>query len=163
MFKGRKRDMVILRKLILALSIVGMAVGSGYSLPIEPDETNKVVLNIDGFKSSKGQAIISVHDNEETFLDIATALKSWTQPIKDTKMRVVIDSLLPGEYAISVIHDEDKDGKLKQWFFVGPPKEGVGISQNQPGIPKFDKSKFVLTDEDLEFDIKIKYIGKKGK
>jgi uncharacterized protein (DUF2141 family) len=38
------------------------------------------------------------------------------------------DAVTPGDYAISVFHDENSNGKLDR-NFMGMPKEGVGIKR----------------------------------
>ena len=48
-----------------------------------------------------------------------------------------------GSYAASIQHDEDGDGKLKT-NFIGIPKEGVGISNNPGGIPRWAKSQVAV-------------------
>jgi len=64
-----------------------------------------------------------------------------------------------GTYAISVLHDEDCDGKMKR-NFVGLPSEGYGISQN-PRIrfkaPSFDDAMFTFKSDSSKVTITMKY------
>lgn len=54
---------------------------------------------------------------------------------------------LPAYVAISVLHDEDNDGKMKT-NFIGIPKEGWAVSNNAKsqkfGPPLFEDSKFEI-------------------
>ena len=50
----------------------------------------------------------------------------------------------PGDYAVSVFHDENSNGKLDR-NFMGMPKEGVGKSNDAAGHfgpPKYDDARF---------------------
>ncbi len=122
----------------------------------------KITVQIQGFKGQEGQAIISVYKDSDSFLELDEALKTIKRPITGPKMTVVVEGLSPGAYAIGVLHDEDKNGKLKQWLGFGPPKEGVGMSKNPDGFPKFDKSKFQLGDKDMSMSIQVRYLGRGG-
>lgn len=57
------------------------------------------------------------------------------------------EKLALGTYAISVMHDEDDDGKMRTGVF-GIPREGWGASNDAPagtfGPPSFDDAKFEL-------------------
>jgi len=60
-------------------------------------------------------------------------------------IEVTIENIPPGEYAISIFHDENDNGKLDT-NFIGIPKEPYGFSNN-PVIklrpPTFMEAKFV--------------------
>jgi len=122
----------------------------------------KITLEVDGFKSKEGQTVISVYNNDDSFLEMEEAIKTMKMPISGNKMTIVVEGLPAGTYAIGVLHDEDKNGKLKQWLGFGPPKEGVGMSRNPDGFPKFDKCKFKLEAADMKLPIKVKYLGSGG-
>ena len=122
----------------------------------------KITLEVDGFKSKDGQAVVSVYNSDDSFLEMDDAFKTMKMPIPGAKMTIVVDNLPAGTYAISVLHDEDKNGKLKQWLGFGPPKEGVGMTRNPDGFPKFDKCKFKLEAGDVKMPIKVRYLGSGG-
>lgn len=122
----------------------------------------KITLAIEGFKSNEGQAVISVYNSDDSFLEMDEAVKTIKRPIAGKTMTVVVEGLAAGTYAIGVLHDEDKNGKLKQWLGFGPPKEGVGMSRNPDGFPKFDKCKFKLEAKDQTLPIKVRYLGSGG-
>ena len=122
----------------------------------------KITLNIEGFRNTTGQAVVSVYKDSDSFLEMDEAVKTIKKPISGEKMSIVVEGLPQGTYAIGVLHDEDKNGKLAQWLGFGPPKEGVGMSKNPDGFPKFDKSKFPLGGGDMALQIKVRYLGSKG-
>ena len=64
-----------------------------------------------------------------------------------------------GRYAISVLHDEDNDGKMKQ-DFMGRPKEGYGFSRDARGRfgpPGFDSAAFDAGTDTTRVVIHLEY------
>lgn len=64
-----------------------------------------------------------------------------------------------GRYALSIIHDENGNGKLDT--FAKIPREGYGFSGNPPmrfGPPKFDEAKFDLTAGSNEQEVRLRYL-----
>ena len=85
----------------------------------------------------------------------ASALKKVTS----SNDSVVFEHLPYGNYAVSIMHDENNNGKLDTNFF-GVPKEGVGVSNNPKigfGGPKFQDSVFTLDQKELEITVAMKY------
>src|SRR4029077_11236590 len=92
-----------------------------------------LTVTILNFRNSEGQVSVALYNKEEGFPKSPDkALKIVTAPISNKKSVVVFESLPPGEYAISVFHDENKNGKMDSNFF-GIPKEGVGASNDARG------------------------------
>ena len=66
----------------------------------------------------------------------------------------------PGTYAVSVIHDENSNGKLDT-NFMGIPREGVGASNDARGHfgpPKFDAASFRFSGGQLTLKITVNYL-----
>ena len=64
----------------------------------------------------------------------------------------------PGEYAISVLHDENRDGKLNT--SLGIPREGVGFSRSPRlrfSAPKFADVRFAVGAGPVTQDIRLQY------
>ena len=70
------------------------------------------------------------------------------------------ENVAPGTYAISVMHDENGNGKLDK-SFIGIPTEGYGVSNNHThamSAPTWDESKFtVARGARLDMAISLKY------
>lgn len=65
----------------------------------------------------------------------------------------------PGNYAVSLFHDENSNGRLDK--LMGIPTEGFGFSHDAPvhfGPPKFDAAKVAVAGTDLTLKIKVSYI-----
>ena len=66
------------------------------------------------------------------------------------------DNLPAGEYAVSIAHDENSNGKVDfSWLHI--PNEGYGVSNNAKGFmspPSYSDAKFEL-NKSQRVDIKI--------
>lgn len=104
-----------------------------------------MVIEVSGATPGKGQAICSLFISSDTYLK-QPAIK-MIKPI-DSKGQVEfrIDDLAPGTYAVSIVYDEDSNGKLNTGIF-GIPTEPVGVSNNAKGKfgpPSYEDAAFEL-------------------
>jgi uncharacterized protein (DUF2141 family) len=113
------------------------------------------------FKNDQGQVSIALYNQEEAFPKFPEkAVKIILAPIKDKKSVVIFESLPPGEYAVSVFHDENKNGKMDSNFF-GIPKEGVGASNDAKGHfgpPHYKDAKFNFNGGSQSITINLVYL-----
>ena len=104
-----------------------------------------LTVTILNFRNNLGQVSVALYNKEEAFPKSPDkTVKIKYAPIQDKKAVIVFESLPPGEYAISVFHDENKNGKMDSNFF-GIPKEGVGASNDARGHlgpPHYKDAKF---------------------
>ena len=120
-----------------------------------------------------GTARMYVFDSKETFNEFDKAIIKKTAKISGLKLMksktekgenqamwwVVLNDLKPGTYAVSVVHDENNDGKMNQVMGFGPPKEGVGTSRPVSAIPSWKKVKFDIKEgEQKKLSIKMVYL-----
>jgi uncharacterized protein (DUF2141 family) len=75
-----------------------------------------------GFASNKGQAVICLWKAAQQFPDCdkGVGVIRQTAPINGTTATVRFADLAPGDYAVSVLHDADANGRLKT-NFIGMP------------------------------------------
>jgi uncharacterized protein (DUF2141 family) len=122
--------------------------------------TGRIEINITGFKSDKGQVMLALHDNADSFpTKPKLAIQTLTSKIESHQAKVVFENIKPGVYAIAVFHDENMNNTLDS-NFLGIPKEGVGTSRDAKGCfgpPKFADAKFQLTEKLLNLQIPIHY------
>ena len=109
-----------------------------------------LTVTILNFRNNLGQVSVALYSSEDGFPKSPDkAVKIVTAPISNKKSVVVFESLPAGEYAISVFHDENKNGKMDSNFF-GIPKEGVGASNDARGHlgpPHYKDAKFHFRTE----------------
>jgi len=79
--------------------------------------------------------------------------------IRDTQAHCDFLAIPPGTYALAVIHDENRNGKLDtNW--MGIPTEGYGFSNEAKallGPPSFSAAKFQYDGGTLNLTISLRY------
>jgi uncharacterized protein (DUF2141 family) len=103
---------------------------------------NSIEVEIHNFKSNKGQALVGLYNSEDSFLK--EEYKGKIVKISNKKAVLTFDDLPDGNYAVTVIHDEDGNEDLTT-NFLGIPKESIGASNDAParfGPPKWKDAMF---------------------
>jgi uncharacterized protein (DUF2141 family) len=114
-----------------------------------------------GLRNSDGVVVFALYNRSDAFPDenFQKYFKILTGKIVNNTSTVKFSNLLPGKYAVNILHDEDKDGKIKKGFLL--PKEGIGFSNyesiNLMNRPNFSKASFDLFS-DQTMKIKIIYM-----
>jgi uncharacterized protein (DUF2141 family) len=92
--------------------------------------TYTLTLVVEGMDSDVGYLGVLVFNNEKGWAEDRTlALKDISVPAEKGTQTLKIPGLPPGNYAVALIHDLNKNHKLdKNW--VGQPKEQWGMSNN---------------------------------
>ena len=109
-------------------------------------ETYTLIVKISGLKSNKGNILAGVYNSEIDFLK--NEYKGDVVEIKEKRATIIFKNIDAGEYAVSFIHDENKNNKMDTNFF-GIPKEDYGCSNNAKsfmGPPKYEDAKFMLSE-----------------
>lgn len=117
--------------------------------------TQDIVVTITNFESNEGKALIGLFDSESTFLK--ERFKSHIVKIENNSCKVTFKNIPVGVYAVSIVHDENDNGKLDT-NFMGIPKEDTGCSNNAParfGPPKWEDAKFEVKNETISQSIKL--------
>jgi uncharacterized protein (DUF2141 family) len=104
-----------------------------------------------------GILFVGLFDSEKTFLK--KPVRGERVAAHEGSVRAVFKNIPAGEYAISVFHDANGNGKLDT-NFIGMPKEGVGASNDAMGSfgpPSFEKAKFKWPRPEA-VSVKMKYL-----
>ena len=112
---------------------------------------------ISDVRSDIGVLNIGIYDNKNDWLGSSTVQKRSLTVLEHNVGGVVTTSfeVEPGEYAISVHHDDNDNGKMDT-NFIGIPKEPTGLSNGAVpkfGPPKYKHAAYLIGDEDLEMSI----------
>ena len=141
---------------VIAITALGLAAPAA----ADPSETAApLVVEISNIPNDKGQIGCSLYSNKDGFpSDPQKAQKSIFVRPKNGKATCTFKRVTPGKYAVSVMHDEDKDGELKT-NLVGRPKEWWGVSNNVPperfGPPKYEAATFDFAGEPKTIQVKL--------
>lgn len=138
--------------------LMALLAGLTCSLGTAHGQRSSLVIDVQNIQLGEGNVLVALYDSENNFLKhhcIGKIAKAATQ-----EMSFVFDDIVPGEYAVSVIHDQNANGRLDT-NFLGIPKEGYGFTngvQGAFGPPTFEKAKFVLNGGDEKIVVPLRYL-----
>ncbi len=122
-------------------------------------EAADLTVTLVGLRSMQGVVRLSVYDRAETFLQDDGRIARHRVIVTVVPMQVTFPGLAAGRYAISVVHDENDDGKLNR-NVLGMPLEGYGFSNDAPvvlGPPSFEKAAIPLGVDNTTIPITMRY------
>lgn len=140
-----------------SLLVVFLLASAGGS-PAASESNGILIVDISGFPSSDGFAMVALHNSEESYKKEGAAAFARTQTrIVDQKVQVVFTNLPYGWYGVSIFHDENGNGELDK-NAMGIPKEAYGFSNNAKGFfgkPAYKDVVFQLNSSEKRIDIKL--------
>ena len=129
----------------------------------QEDKGASLNVRVEAVKNIKGELGIALFENKKGYpTHIEHAYEPVWIPLKEG-MSIVehgFEGLPAGDYAVSVLHDEDGDREMDRTK-MGFPDEGVGFSNDQKvkfSAPDYDDCKFDLAEgEDKKIVIQMDY------
>jgi len=124
---------------------------------------NVIHVEISGLRSDKGQMLCALYSSAQADAFPKKADKAvarLTAKIEERQAVCDFTGVAPGTYAVSVVHDENSNGKLDT-NFIGMPREGVGASNDAKGHmgpPKFSAASFHYQGGRLDLKIHVNYL-----
>jgi uncharacterized protein (DUF2141 family) len=148
-------------KLKCGVTIICMGAGLALGADARAGEGGAVTVEVHGIASDKGGEVgCALFEGSDGFpSDIAKAVQRTRVAVQSDVVRCTFTGVPPGDYAVSVTHDENGDGKMNK-NFLGFPKEGWGVSRDAPasfGPPKFDKAKVRVESGTTQLRIAMRY------
>ncbi|MBV9583720.1 MAG: DUF2141 domain-containing protein [Alphaproteobacteria bacterium] len=124
-----------------------------------PASAARIIVTIDGLKSSQGNVFVGLYASPAKFLqgnqcDAQRRVKATTAPIT-----VVFDNLPAGTYAVGAFHDENANDHLDT-NFLGLPIEGYALSNGVRAVmakPTFQQAAFTVGNGDKPVALHIRY------
>ncbi len=135
----------IIKKLFLLFISVILLSFSGQN---KKYESYSLTITVKNLRNSEGVVLFALYNKDGSIPDekYKNYYKKDDVAIKNNMATVVFNDLPKGKYAINVLHDENKNGKIDKKFIL--PKEGIGFSNYESiGLtnrPKFSKASFKL-------------------
>jgi len=122
-----------------------------------PSVANELIVNITGLKEPFGTVGCSLFKEQTGFpMDISKENTEWIPALGGTVICRFKD-ILPGDYAVSVVHDINNNQKVDT-NLIGIPTEQWGVSNNfRPPMraPRFEEAKFTLPTDSLSYLITV--------
>lgn len=126
-----------------------------------PDEGYSLTIKVDGFRNSEGEVLFALYNKDGSIPDEKYNnyfKKGISQIDKNYAAIFTFKNLPKGNYAVNILHDENKNGKIDKKFMLPLPSEGIGFSNYKSlGLsnrPKFSKASFeVKTNMTIEINV----------
>ena len=121
--------------------------------PMVKTNTNSysLTIKVDELQNSKGNIIIALYNKEGSIPDenFQRFYKKEFVNIIENIATYTFENLPLGFYAVTILHDENNNGKIDKKMMLPMPKEGVGFSNYDDfGLnnrPNFKNAGFNLT------------------
>ena len=138
-----------------------VAVALGASLSAGPQQSGEAVLTVRvvDLRNHNGDLIFGVFKTADGFPTEKGKSVNWQVKAASGDEVVFTAKLLPGRYGASVLHDENRNGRMDK-NAVGIPVEGYGVTNNpKPALraATFEESVFELPKEGKEMRISLQY------
>ncbi|MBN1278450.1 MAG: DUF2141 domain-containing protein [Chlorobium sp.] len=145
----------------MALAHLSAAHADTSAIPIDPAKSGCIVVNIRNINKPEGMLGVALYSSKQGFPDKTNrAIATQVKKISGTSQDVRFDNIPYGAYAVSVLHDENGNGKMdKKAIFI--PKEGFGVSNNpkiKRGPPSFSEAIFTLDRQRTELTVNMIYL-----
>lgn len=107
-----------------------------------------LTVKVDDIRSDKGKLMLAVYDSVDGWDGKAKAVAAEAQAATGESSTFHFTDLAPGTYAVSVMHDENGNGKLDT-NQMGMPIEGYGFSKDPKVMRRatFDEAAFTVDDK----------------
>ena len=142
-------EFIILAFGILLISSISFAQNTTYDLEVV----------ITGLRNNNGQLMISLSKGDTGFPNENYYRQLFISDFTSPQFTKTIKNIPYGNYAVSLLHDEDSNGKMKR-NLIRLPKEGFAFSRNYKVIyraPKYDEVNFDMDTVKKPIIIKIQY------
>jgi uncharacterized protein (DUF2141 family) len=132
------------------------------SLTGQTKDTGTLTVRVTGARNTKGKIWVTLFRDAQGFPDDPSkAIRQQSVEIDPSGMsaQVTFRDVPQGTFAVSVLHDENGNGKMDK-NFVGMPKEGYGASNNprkKSRPPSFDEAKFSFNASEQPIEIGLIY------
>ena len=132
-----------------------------YSFANSNADTYSVTIEVKNLRNAKGIVQFALYNKDGSIPDeqYKNYYKIQTTNIESGKAEITFKNLPKGKYAVNILHDENKNGKIDKGLIL--PKEGIGFSKYQSiGLtnrPNFKKASFDLF-QDKEIKVKVIYL-----
>ncbi len=143
---------------VAAIALAALAPGlSGASTPSPLGEVSATVT---GLRSGDGQVLACLTDRAKGFPSCERDASARTLIVPaHSQVELDFGTVPAGTYAISLIHDENGNGKLDKRLIM--PAEGFGFSRNAPvsfGPPSFASAAFTVHGSNEHQAIRMRYL-----
>ncbi|MHA6332307.1 DUF2141 domain-containing protein [Qipengyuania sp. CAU 1752] len=137
------------------MSLLGAGLLGNFSPPLRD-----VRVSVTDLRSADGQVLACLTASPKGFPDCSKdpAARKLAIPASKT-VSFSFKGVSEGTYAISLLHDENTNGKADKTLMI--PKEGFGFSRDakvRMGPPRFEDAAFLVASEKVHERIRMRYL-----
>jgi uncharacterized protein (DUF2141 family) len=121
----------------------------------EPPSNRELIIRVTGLESGQGDIQYALYNSAKHFPTREGRIAKGAVPANLSGSTIVINGLAPGDYAVAIFHDENRNGEFDQGLF-GFPLETYGFSNDARGFfsaPDFGSAKFRVDGHKTEISI----------
>ena len=127
------------------------------------DARQDVIVTAIDLRSAEGSVLACLTPSNGSFPDCGEDTRSQRRIVRaNTRVTIVFNDVEPGEYAVSLLHDENGNGKVDKALFI--PTEGFGFSRDAKlrlGPPRFSAAAFEVRDDGPVYQtIRMRYLNR---
>lgn len=114
---------------------------------------------VTGLKNTDGQLMISISKGKEGFPHNNYFKQLYISDFTSPRFNLTFKDIPNGNYAVSLLHDEDSNGKMNR-NLIRIPKEGFAFSRNYKVLlraPKYEEANFDIDTIKKPVVIKLQY------
>ena len=132
-----------------------------YSFAKPNAETYSLTIEVKNLRNAKGIVQFALYNKDGSIPDedYENYYKILKGEIINGSSTITFKNIPSGKYAVNILHDENKNGKIDKGFIL--PKEGIGFSNFQSigfaNRPNFSKASFELK-ENKTINVKVIYM-----
>ncbi|WP_394778244.1 DUF2141 domain-containing protein [Undibacterium sp.] len=115
---------------------------------VAPSYAADLTVNVKNLRSQNGKLMLALFNSADSFLKTDRQFGAQMIPATQETGVFVFKNLPAGRYAVSVFHDENRNGKMDS-NMLGIPVERYGFSNNaagKMGPPEFDAAAVAFSD-----------------
>ena len=121
-----------------------------------PAMAEDVTVTLTGVEARGGVLLVALQTRGEFMQSSAAHADRVERPAAGT-LRLTFHDVVPGDYALTVLHDEDSDGRMKMNGYM--PGEGWAMVNGDAlrGTPTFDLVKFTVSASGADISLPMSY------
>lgn len=126
-----------------------------------PPNHGEIAVTVTDLRSEKGVVLACMTASPKAFPDCDKDPQSYRQTVPASdEVHLMFRNVTPGHYAISLLHDENDNGRADRVLGM-MPKEGFGFSRDaklRMGPPSFKSAAFDFDGTARAMNIRMRYL-----
>jgi uncharacterized protein (DUF2141 family) len=143
-----------------AASLLAAVATMGAATPSLPKPGADFQVQLSGLRSGKGMVHLCLSANPSHYLQCKDDPAAVSRSVPASAAGLLdLGSVKSGTYALLVVHDENRNGRLD--MMLGIPREGFGFSNNpamKPRAPKWEEIRFTVPQTASVQQVRIRYV-----